>query len=220
MEIMNEKDRKKLILETRKFGGISLRHQTLRVHKNGAKFPISKVYTDDEVLDPNISYTLILLPEPKIASETKVSLSLFKRKKGPVIFYSFPEKSLNFLEEESVANSMTQSYNEKFFIHQSSLVSSLNYYFEIHSDWARGNKEMLLVSVILDQMINQANEEMIYSLCEQLESQFNSNKDIFKALYLDEMERFKDEDQVNIKRNYEGLIIFLKDFYNTIITNL
>lgn len=136
------------------------------------------------------------------------------------MFYSFPENSLNSLEEENVAQSMTQvykeTYNEKFFIHQSSLISSLNYYFEIHSDWARGNKEMLLVSVILDRYINQANEEKIHSLCIDLESQFNSNKEIFKALYLNEMDSFEDEEHANIKRVHEGLIVNIKDFYNKI----
>ena len=67
MEIMNEKERKKMIVDSHKFGGISLRGQLLRVHKNGAKFPISKAYIDDELLDPAVSYTLILIPEAKIA---------------------------------------------------------------------------------------------------------------------------------------------------------
>ena len=57
LNVMNEKERKRIILESRKFGGLSLRRQKLRVHKNGAKFPISKIYIDDEVLDPKISYT-------------------------------------------------------------------------------------------------------------------------------------------------------------------
>ena len=47
MKMMNEKDRKDIISEVQKFGGIGLRHQSLRVHKNGAKFPISKTYIDD-----------------------------------------------------------------------------------------------------------------------------------------------------------------------------
>ena len=81
MKMMIEKDRKNIISEVQKFGGIGLRHQSLRVHKNGAKFPISKNYIDDELLDPEILYTLILIPEIKIATRTGVVLSYFARKK-------------------------------------------------------------------------------------------------------------------------------------------
>jgi len=213
---MKEKDRKKLILESRKFGGISLRRQTLQVHKNGAKFPISKAYVDDELLDLDVSYTMILIPEAKFATENIVALTIFKRRMGPLMFYSFPENSLNNKEQESIGALMNQSFQEKFFVNQSSFISSLNYYFEIHSDWARGNKEMLLISVILDRKINQEIEETIQSLCLDLDSQLNSNKEIFKALYISEIESFSDEDQVEIKRTNENLKVIIKKFYDKI----
>ncbi|MHA1374590.1 MAG: hypothetical protein ACTSR7_09855 [Promethearchaeota archaeon] len=211
---MNEKDRKKMILDSRKFGGISLRRQVLRVHKNGAKFPISKAYVDDELLDLDVSYTLILIPEAKIAIKNIVSLSFFKRRSGPQMFYSFPENILNKIEQESIVEMMVQSFKERFFINQSSIVSSLNYYFEIHSDWARGNKEMLMMSVMLDRKINQVIEEIIHSLCLDFESHLNSNKEIFKALYINEMDSFTDEEQVDIKRTNEDLKANIKEFYN------
>ena len=159
MEIMNEKDRKKMIRDSHKFGGISLRRQMLRVHKNGAKFPISKAYIDDELLDPAVTYTLILIPEAKIATKTSVLLSFFKRRSGPHVFYSFPEDALNNVEKESIGEMMIQASKERFFINYSSVISSINYYFELHSDWARGNKEMLMISVSLDRKINQAVED-------------------------------------------------------------
>ena len=181
---MNEKDRKKILFESRKFGGISLRRQMLRVHKNGAKFPISKAYIDDEILDPNVSYTLILIPEAKIATKTSVILTYFKRRSGPHVFYSFPEDALNNVEKEIIVEIMIQSFKERFFVRQSSIVSSLNYYFELHSDWARGNKEMLMISIILDRKVSQAIEEIIQSLCTDFESQLSSIQDLFKALYI------------------------------------
>ncbi|MHA1193362.1 MAG: hypothetical protein ACTSP9_13915 [Promethearchaeota archaeon] len=213
---MNEKDRKKMILDSRKFGGISLRRQVLRVHKNGAKFPISKAYVDDELLDLDVSYTLILIPEAKIATKNIVSLSFFKRRSGPQMFYSFPENILNTIEQESIVEMMLQSFKERFFINQSSIVSSLNYYFEIHSDWARGNKEMLMISVMLDRKINQVIEEIIQSLCLDFESHLFSNKEIFKAFYKNEIDSFTDEEQDDIKRINEDLKGNIKKFYNKI----
>jgi len=214
---MKEKDRKKILLESRKFGGISLRRQMLRVHKNGAKFPISKAYIDDELLDPNVSYTLILIPEAKIATKTSVALTFFERRSGPHVFYSFPEDALNNVEKESIVEIMTQSFKERYFVRQSSIVSSLNYYFELHSDWARGNKEMLMISVILDRKINQALEEIIQSLCTDFETQLSSTKDIFKALYVIAQDSFSDEENTDIKRINEDLKVMLKEFYKKIV---
>ena len=216
MEIMNEKDRKKMIIDSHKFGGISLRRQKLRVHKNGAKFPISKAYIDDELLDPAVSYTLILIPEAKIAKKTSVMLSFFKRRSGPHVFYSFPEDALNNVEKESIGEMMIQASKERFFINHSSIITSINYYFELHSDWARGNKEMLMISVSLDRKVNQAIEEIIHSLCIELESQLNSTQNIYKALYIDDLDRFSDEENIDIKTINEDLKAIIRDFYKKI----
>ena len=216
MEIMNEKDRKKMIVNSHKFGGISLRRQMLRVHKNGAKFPISKAYIDDELLDPDVSYTLILIPEAKIATKTSVTLSFFKRRSGPHVFYSFPEDALNNVEKESIGDMMIQASKERFFINQSSIISSVNYYFELHSDWARGNKEMLMISISLDRKINKAIEEIIHSLCIEFVSLLISTQNIYKALYFDELDRFSDEENADIKTINEDLKVIIREFYKKI----
>ena len=216
MEIINEKDRKKLILESQKYGGISLRRQKLRVHKNGAKFPISKAYIDDELLDPEISYTLILIPEVKIADQTIVSLTFFKRRSGPLIYYYYPENSLNATEKASIMDIMVQVSNEKYFIHQSSNLSSLNYYFEIHSDWARGKKEMLMISVILNTKITKSIEDIILSICIDFETDLTSIKDIYKALYDKDLDSFSDEEQSDIEKISRILRTKIKELHKKI----
>ncbi|MFX0076856.1 MAG: hypothetical protein ACFE96_15535 [Candidatus Hermodarchaeota archaeon] len=213
---MDEKERKKIIQEARRYGSISLRRQKLRVHKNGAKFPISKAYVDDELLDPGISYTLILIPEAKIAEKTSIALTFFKRKSGPHLFYSYPEDALNNIEKESLIEVMTQSFKERFFPYQSSTISSINYYFEIPSEWARGNKEMLLISVFLDQKITDAIKEVIKYLCIDFESQLRSNPYAFKALYVYEMDSVPKEEHANITDSYNDLKESLQEFYKKI----
>ena len=216
MEIINEKDRKKLILESQKYGGISLRRQKLRVHKNGAKFPISKAYVDDELLDPEISYTLILIPEVKIADQTIVSLTFFKRRTGPLIYYYYPENSLKATEKASIVDTMMSASNEKYFIHQSSNLSSLNYYFEIHSDWARGKKEMLMISVILNTKITKSIEDIILSICIDFETDLTSIKDIYKALYDKDFDSFSDEEQSDIEKISRILRTKIKELHKKI----
>ncbi len=216
MEIMNEMNRKKLIIESQKYGAISLRRQKLRVHKNGAKFPISKAYIDDELLDPEISYTLILIPEVKIADQTIVSLSFFKRKSGPVIYYYYPENSLKVTEKASLADTMISASNERYFIHQSSNLSSLNYYFEIQSDWARGNKEMLMISVILNTKITKSIEDIVLLICIDFESELTSIKDIYKALYDKDLNSFSDEEQSDIEKISRFLRTKIKELHKKI----
>ncbi len=216
MEIINEKDRKKLILESQKYGGISLRRQKLRVHKNGAKFPISKAYVDDELLDPEISYTLILIPEVKIADQTIVSLTFFKRRSGPLIYYYYPENSLKVTEKVSIVDTMISASNEKYFIHQSSNLSSLNYYFEIHSEWARGKKEMLMISVILNTKITKSIEDITLSICIDFETDLTSIKDIYKALYDKDLGSFSDEEQSDIEKISRILRTKIKELHKKI----
>ncbi len=217
MKMMIEKERKDIISEVQKFGGIGLRRQSLRVHKNGAKFPISKSYIDDELLDPKIVYTLILIPEIKIATKTTIVLSYFARKKGPLVFYAYPE---DIIEEDfsiQIANIMDQVFKEGFFVHQSSTVpSSLNYYFEIPSEWARGSKEMLMISVILDKITNKLLEESIQEICTDFALQLKNIEGLFKALYMEMIDKIPEKDRSNIKKINESLRAKIKALYKEI----
>ncbi|GAH60485.1 unnamed protein product [marine sediment metagenome] len=69
-----------------------------------------------------------------------VALSYFHRKIGPLVFYSYPESMLDEQLSARIANIMDQTVSEGFFTHSFEKNNSNNYYFEIHSDWARGNK--------------------------------------------------------------------------------
>jgi len=220
MKMMIEKDRKEIISEVQEFGGIGLRHQSLRVHKNGAKFPISKTYIDDKLLDPEMIYSLILIPEIKIATKTTVVLSYFARKKGPLVFYAYPEGILDEGLSIQIANIMDQVFKEGFFVHQSSTVpSSLNYYFEIPSEWARGNKEMLIISVILDKLTNKLLEESVQEICTDFALQLKNTEGLFKALYMKEIDKIPEKDRSDIKKINESLRVKIKALYKEIETS-
>ena len=89
---MNNEIYKKLMQEARQLGGIALRHQTLKLHQNGAKFMISKSYVDDEILEVNMPYTMILIPE---SSADLISiLTYFHPKKWTDYFCSSPFRCL------------------------------------------------------------------------------------------------------------------------------
>ena len=221
MKMMNEIERKKIIADILQYGGMGLRRQSLRVHKNGAKFPISKNYINDEVLNPQNTYTIILIPETKIAADTSIILSFFARKKGPTIFHSYPEKALTESEKLSIIQNMNQAYKEEFFVQQSSTIpSSLNYYFEIPSEWARGNKEMLLISIMLNISITPIIEEILHPICIDFATQLKNDENSFKAIYINQMNRISAKDQSEIKIYSDGLKERIKQFYILILQTL
>ena len=57
---------------------------------------------------------------------------------------------------------------------------------------------------------------MIHSICLDFESQINSDKEFFKALYFDEPVSFKEEEQDNINRMHAKLKDSIKEFQKKI----
>ena len=143
---------------------------------------------------------------------TIVSLSYFHRKIGPLVFYSFPE---GILEEDlsiRIANIMDQTFTEGFFTHSFEKLNSMNYYFEIHSDWARGNKEMLMVSVILDSSTTEM-EKNVEILAKDFSEELQANEEIFTAFYINDLNNFDENDKEIIIKNDSLIKLWVKELY-------
>jgi len=149
--------------------------------------------------------------------KTIVALSYFHRKIGPLVFYSYPKNTLEKELSLKIANIMDQQFSEGFFTHSFENLKSMNYYFEIHSDWARGNKEMLMVSIILDQQITLEVEGKISILCNEFSEQLQSNEEIFTAFYLNDINNFDEDDQENIVKNESLIKLWVNNLYWNII---
>ncbi len=149
--------------------------------------------------------------------KTIVTLSYFHRKIGPIVFYSYPKDMLERDLSLKIANIMDQQFSEGFFTHSFENLKSLNYYFEIHSDWARGNKEMLMVSTIIDQQIPTEDEEKISFLCTEFSEQLKSNEEIYTAFYINDINNFDEEDQESIKKNEALIKAWVDNLYWVII---
>ncbi|MFW9772294.1 MAG: hypothetical protein ACFFEO_09030 [Candidatus Thorarchaeota archaeon] len=147
--------------------------------------------------------------------KTNVALSYFHRKIGPSVFYSYPKDSLDRELSVKIANIM-DLYNEGFFTHSFENLRSLNYYFEIHSDWARGNMEMLMVSTIIDQQLSPEIEEKISELCVEFSEQLQSNEEIFTAFYINDI-NYHEEDKELITKNEVLIRAWLKELYWSIL---
>jgi hypothetical protein len=108
---------------------------------------------------------------------------------------------------------MDQQFSEGFFTHSFGKVNSMNYYFEIHSDWARGNKEMLMVSIIFDQTITTEIEKSILVLFNDFSEKLQANEEIFTAFYINDLNNFDETDKELISRNDSLMNLWLKELY-------
>ena len=216
MKVMDEKNRNRIISDAKKFGGIGLRTQKLRIHNNGAKFPISKVYIDDKVITDEILYTLVLIPEAKISSKSGVILSYFRRKVGPIVFYAYPEDVFTEKEKELAMDLMKTASEDKIFTYQTEFFSSMNYYFEIESSWARGRKEVLLLTTVLNTQINEVIENQMEHLFQEFETKVSETTDIFKGIYLDEIDRLEEKEKKVIKTKADDIRSYLKEFNDAV----
>ena len=145
--------------------------------------------------------------------KTIVTLSYFHRKIGPLVFYSFPEDLLDEDLSVRIANIMDQTFNEGFFTHSFESINSSNYYFEIHSDWARGNKEMLMISIIFEQQTTPEMEQNISALSKAFSEKLQANDEIFTAFYINDLNNFDKNDKEKIIKNDSLIKLWVKELY-------
>ncbi len=145
--------------------------------------------------------------------DTIVALSYFHRKIGPLVFYSYPESILDNDLSVRIANIMDQTFNEGFFTHSFEKLNSMNYYFEIHSDWARGNKEMLMISIIFKQQTFPEMEKNVSALSKEFSERLQENDEIFTAFYINDVNNFEENDRDSINKNYSLIMLWVKELY-------
>ncbi|MBY8981476.1 MAG: hypothetical protein KGD57_00885 [Candidatus Lokiarchaeota archaeon] len=139
------------------------------------------------------------------------ALSYFHRKIGPLVFYSYPENMLDDKLLTRIANIMDQQFIEGFFTHSFEDIITMNYYFEIQSDWARGNKDMLMISFIFDQQTITEIEDKIQLLCIEFSEKLKSNEVIYTAFRIGDIRNFDKEEQEIIIKNNELIKLWVRE---------
>ena len=142
-----------------------------------------------------------------------VAISYFHRKIGPLVWYSYPEEALNEEEKGHLADIMDQAYEEGFFMHKFGMLTSMNYYFEIPSEWARGNKELLMISLVLDSVPQLGFEKPIQSWAESFANRLKDKKEIYKAFYNTDDSQVSIEDHQDLKVFSKNIRFWLKELY-------
>ncbi len=140
-----------------------------------------------------------------------LNLSFFNTIRGPQLLCYFPN-SLDEEKAQQIANllNISELIKQKFFVYETSpQFKTVNYYFEIPSEWARGKKEMLLISLILiEEPIEQVHvfEELLKRIGEKIAGV----KDAYKGFYLYDVGR---EDYDEIEKTYAIICKIVESFH-------
>ncbi len=145
-----------------------------------------------------------------------IALSFFHRKIGPIVVFNYPD-TFDEVSKLRIADIMDQAYEEGFFTHSFGDLTSMNYYFEIFSSWARGNKEMVMVSIVLDNEVPSDLEHILLSWTIDFATKLKNNKEIYKGFYLNDEENFAEEERVKIREMNQQLTLWVKELYWTTI---
>ncbi|MFW9873108.1 MAG: hypothetical protein ACFFG0_08415 [Candidatus Thorarchaeota archaeon] len=140
-------------------------------------------------------------------------MTYFHTRIGTLIFYSFPETPLGKEVSDRLYDIMTQQKEEEFFIHSFENLKILNYYFQLPSEWARGNREMVMISIIIKHQISPEIEESILSLCKKFTAQMQSKENIYTGFYTYELNKHDDVDKERIIENESLIKELVKDLY-------
>ncbi len=141
-----------------------------------------------------------------------IALSFFHRKIGPIVVYNYPD-TFDEVSKLRIADIMDQAYEEGFFTHSFGDLTSMNDYFEIFSSWARGNKEMVMVSIVLNSEVSSDLEHILLSWTIDFATKLKNNKEIYKGFYLNDEENFAEEERVKIREANKQLTLWVKELY-------
>jgi len=113
-----------------------------------------------------------------------LNLSYFNTIQGPQIFQSFPEDADEGIVQ-SVANllNISELIKQKFFVYEGADFKTVSLYFETPSEWARGKKEMLLLSIILPPDSSIENKDPVRGILEKLEAEINQVESGYMGFY-------------------------------------
>ena len=129
------------------------------------------------------------------------------------MFYSYPEHELDDQLSTRIANIMDQTVSEGFFSHSFENKISMNYYFEVHSDWARGNKDMLMVSSVFYHQLTPEIEQNVVNLLTEFSKKLQSNEEIYTAFYINDINNLEEQEREIIYKNNSLVRLWIKELY-------
>ncbi|MFX0039341.1 MAG: hypothetical protein ACFFCY_07005 [Promethearchaeota archaeon] len=138
----------------------------------------------------------------------KLALLYFNTITGPEIYFSHPGSIIEKVSKK-ILSFFDLDMSDQFF--EISLIEEdlklINLYFEITSCWARGNKEMLMLTVITDK---NHKSEVYYDILKEYSIKIMSAVNLYKAFYL---KGYLKENDPEIETKIEELYTILLECY-------
>jgi hypothetical protein len=129
-----------------------------------------------------------------------------------MIYYSFPQTEL----EEEISNRiyevMDQPNREEFLTQTFGNIKLLNYYFQIHSDWARGKKEMLMLSLVIYHQISPEIENIISNIYKKFTEKLQSQEGIYTGFHIKNIKDYEEFEE-KIRSNENLIKDWVQDLY-------
>jgi ADP-ribosylation factor protein 6 len=141
-----------------------------------------------------------------------VVLSYFHSIYGPRVLIQTP-KVFTDQRVERVAKLMDTIFEKGYFIHKFSDIIAANYLFQIQSPWARGRKEMVLISVIFDSDTSENITEYEIPLKEFI-TKFRRVPKNHQCFYKSDFSKHKFKESIDEK--FSTVEILLKDLYKAL----
>lgn len=144
-------------------------------------------------------------------------LSYFHQVRGPKIYLSFPDAKL----EEDIINKLIKFFDleieENFFeiylINKKKKI--INLFFELKSEWARGKKEEIMLSLI---MRREYESKLVYSFIVDASHKILNTENVYKAFY--KFDDFRDDNDIEIDLTYEQIKKILLNCLKSLISRI
>lgn len=146
-----------------------------------------------------------------------VVLSYFHRKNGPMVFYSYPENLLRNKVSSVLPNIMDQANRDEFFTYSFDGTKCMNYYFVIRSEWARGNKDALMISIVFEQQTTTDLEPYVSTVIKEFSERLKSTKNVYSAFYYDDLRDFNLSEIKLIGNKYFLVKLWIKNLYYSLV---
>jgi small GTP-binding protein len=135
-----------------------------------------------------------------------IILSYFNQINGPEILYTTQPASVEQIKKQILALidlHQDEGFFEYIYCQGEVDIITGNYLFEINSDWSRGRKELIMLSLVLDPVQNPRNYN---SVIQEFVEKIQKTPKIYKALYLNS--KYSDPE---IMQKYTELELILTD---------
>ena len=147
-------------------------------------------------------------------SMISAAILYFHRKAGPIVYTLYPENTLTEEQSKKLCKELEIATREGFFSRSYSDISHLSYYFEIPSDWARGKKEMVLLSFIFYKLPEKDIADALHLKSMKFVEKMEAHPEIFKGFYSPfEIEGYQEAEKEKAREMNDLLKKWIKSLY-------